>query len=106
MKTTTTARTGAIYLTQVETPLGPMVAGATDQGVCLLEFAGEEGIEEPSRRLQQLFQAPLSAGSSPYLETLAGELERYFAGRLREFSVPLVYPGTPFQRRVWDELRR
>jgi AraC family transcriptional regulator of adaptative response/methylated-DNA-[protein]-cysteine methyltransferase len=31
-------------------------------------------------------------------------LAGYFAGTLRYFSVPLVYPGTPFQRRVWEML--
>lgn len=32
------------------------------------------------------------------------ELNAYFAGARQAFSVPLVYPGTPFQRRVWEEL--
>src|SRR5262249_56091927 len=30
----------------------------------------------------------------------------YFAGELRLFSLPLVYPGSPFQVRVWNELLR
>lgn len=34
------------------------------------------------------------------------ELDAYFAGRLREFSVPLAPRGTAFQERVWQELRR
>jgi O-6-methylguanine DNA methyltransferase len=33
-------------------------------------------------------------------------VESYFAGDLRHFSIPLVAPGTEFQRTVWDELRR
>jgi methylated-DNA-[protein]-cysteine S-methyltransferase len=33
-------------------------------------------------------------------------LERYFAGTLREFALDLAPEGTPFQLRVWDELRR
>src|SRR5262249_37140826 len=39
-----------------------------------------------------------------HLDTLKRELESYFAGSLRRFSVPLVYPGTDFQRRVWSQL--
>jgi len=35
---------------------------------------------------------------------LQGELANYFARSLRAFSVPLVYPGTAFQRRVWEQL--
>lgn len=33
------------------------------------------------------------------------QLEGYFAGELRSFEIALDSAGTPFQRRVWDELR-
>ncbi len=33
-------------------------------------------------------------------------LTRYFSGELRQFKLPLAPDGTPFQRRVWDELTR
>jgi methylated-DNA-[protein]-cysteine S-methyltransferase len=32
------------------------------------------------------------------------QLEQYFAGKRREFSLPLVLDGTPFRRRVWQAL--
>lgn len=81
-----------------------MVAAATDEGLCLLEFARK--VEEQQARLRRFFAGPLVDGSHPHLATVQEELGRYFAGRLREFTVPLVYPGTPFQRRVWAELLR
>jgi methylated-DNA-[protein]-cysteine S-methyltransferase len=38
---------------------------------------------------------------------VVAELEAYFAGQLREFTLPLApAAGTPFQRRVWAALRR
>ncbi len=43
----------------------------------------------------------------PVMRQLVGELDRYFAGRPTTFSVPLdPQVGTPFQRRVWEELTR
>src|SRR6185436_11412222 len=48
--------------------------------------------------------APVVPGSNEHLEQLHGELARYFAGSSRSFSVPLTYPGTPFQRQVWEQL--
>lgn len=32
------------------------------------------------------------------------QLEEYFAGRRRDFDLPLCLDGTPFQRRVWKVL--
>lgn len=93
-----------IYCTTLETPLGPMVAAATGQGLCLLEFAPEAG--EPLARLRRFFSGPMVESLHPHLETVREELARYFSGRLREFTVPLVYPGTPFQCLVWSELLR
>ncbi len=44
---------------------------------------------------------------TPMLVRAARELAEYFAGERRDFSVPrAVSVGTPFQRRVWEELRR
>ncbi len=39
------------------------------------------------------------------LQQTHGRLEDYFRGRLTEFSVPLLTPGTAFQRLVWSQLR-
>jgi methylated-DNA-[protein]-cysteine S-methyltransferase len=41
---------------------------------------------------------------SPVLREAVRQLELYFAGRLREFDLPLQMEGTPFQRRVWNAL--
>jgi methylated-DNA-[protein]-cysteine S-methyltransferase len=40
------------------------------------------------------------------LTGICRELDQYFAGRLKAFSTPVAFRGTPFQNRVWRELRR
>jgi methylated-DNA-[protein]-cysteine S-methyltransferase len=40
------------------------------------------------------------------LLNLRRELDAYFAGRLRRFSVALEPQGTPFQKKVWAALAR
>ncbi|PWU06861.1 MAG: XRE family transcriptional regulator [Terriglobia bacterium] len=90
----------------METPIGPMIAGATDQGVCLLEFTERRMLEAQFATLRRRFDLPIFPGESSHLEQLRAELAEYFAGRLREFGVPLVYPGTPFETQVWTELRQ
>jgi AraC family transcriptional regulator of adaptative response/methylated-DNA-[protein]-cysteine methyltransferase len=83
-----------------------MIAAATDDGVCLLEFADRRMLPTQIARLQKLLNAKFAPGRNPHLVRLETELERYFAGALREFTVPLVVPGTEFQRAVWEALQR
>ena len=40
----------------------------------------------------------------PALDVAIRELEEYFAGRRREFTLPLDLRGTPFQLAVWNGL--
>jgi AraC family transcriptional regulator of adaptative response/methylated-DNA-[protein]-cysteine methyltransferase len=95
-----------IFVTWVESPLGPLVAGATQEGVCLLEFTDRRMIEAQFTTLRRRFDHAIVPGTCAHLEKLKEELAGYFAGTLTEFRVPLVYPGSPFQRKVWDGLLR
>lgn len=95
-----------VVTTAVETPFGPMIAGATDDGICLLEFSDRRMLEAQLKRLGSLLRQPMIPGEHRYLAQLQEELSSYFAGALQTFTVPLVYRGTPFEERVWRELVR
>jgi AraC family transcriptional regulator of adaptative response/methylated-DNA-[protein]-cysteine methyltransferase len=90
----------------IESPLGPLVAGATPEGVCLLEYTERRMLETQFATLRKQMACPLVPGDNEHLTRLKDELARYFAGQLTTFTVSLVYPGTPFQQRVWQELLR
>jgi O-6-methylguanine DNA methyltransferase len=104
---TTRRRSGAraIVTTLVDTPLGPMLAGATDDGVCLAEFADRRMLPAQLATLRRRLDRPIVAGGHPHLDRLRTELGEYFAGARRAFDLPLVAPGSPFQQRTWAELR-
>jgi AraC family transcriptional regulator, regulatory protein of adaptative response / methylated-DNA-[protein]-cysteine methyltransferase len=93
-----------VLLAWIRSPLGPLVAGATADGICLLEFTDRRMLEAQFAAVRQRFGVPVVPGSNEHLTKLESEIESYFAGSLRGFSVPLIYPGTPFQRRVWEQL--
>jgi AraC family transcriptional regulator of adaptative response/methylated-DNA-[protein]-cysteine methyltransferase len=95
-----------ILTTAIETPLGPLIAGATDEGLCLLEFSDRRMLEAQVSRLQSLLKQPLVPGEHPHLAHARDELQRYFDGTLDAFTVPLVFRGTPFEERVWRALTR
>lgn len=94
-----------VHLTRVLTPLGPMLMGAADAGVCLLEFTDRRMLETQLRRLIQRLNCVYVPGSNEIGKRLEAELTEYFAGTLRRFRTPLLTPGTEFQRRVWAALR-
>jgi AraC family transcriptional regulator of adaptative response/methylated-DNA-[protein]-cysteine methyltransferase len=95
-----------IVVSWLESPLGPLIAAANDRGICLLEFTDRRMLETQFGTLKKLFACAIVPGDNTHLNQLRKELEKYFAGDLKQFSVPLVYPGTPFQERVWNELLR
>jgi O-6-methylguanine DNA methyltransferase len=94
-----------VITTVLDSPVGPLTAGATDEGICLLEFAGRR-TDVQSGVLSRLFESDVVDGKHRYLDRLAKELTEYFAGRRRQFAVPLAVRGTPFQEKVWRELLR
>jgi AraC family transcriptional regulator, regulatory protein of adaptative response / methylated-DNA-[protein]-cysteine methyltransferase len=93
-----------VRLAWIETPLGPMVAGATSEGICLLEFSDRRMLEAQFDRIRRRFAIPMVPGENDHLQKLRAELVEYFAGKRRDFTLPLVYPGTEFEQRVWSQL--
>ena len=88
-----------------DSPLGPMVAVASEQGLCLLEFGDRRMLESEFTDLQKRLDAVLLPGVNAFTKAAAQQIGEYFAGTRREFTLPLHAPGTAFQQRVWQALR-
>jgi methylated-DNA-[protein]-cysteine S-methyltransferase len=93
------------YTTTLESPCGPLLCVVDEAGaVVRIEFGkgrDSQKITEKMRRhgIEVIEDPARTAG-------LSRQLEEYFAGERREFDLPLAPEGTPFERSVWDELRR
>jgi len=94
-----------VYLDRLLTPLGPMISGATDSAVVLLEFVDRPMLPTQLERIQKRFSCVFVPEKNDLLVRLATELDAYFNGKLKDFTVPLDYPGTVFQGKVWTALR-
>jgi len=94
-----------VRVARIPTPLGPMLAGATEDGLCLLEFVDRRMLETQLARLRRLLDVEILPGRSEHHTAVSEQLSEYFDGRRRAFDVPLLTPGTPFQQRVWEGLR-
>lgn len=95
-----------IDLTRIETPLGTMVACATNSGICLLEFSDRRMLETQFKRLSKYYNAVIVPGHNAHFSQLENELHEYFEGNRVDFDVKLDIKGTPFQELVWNELTK
>jgi len=96
--------TDSIVYRDITSPLGDMIAGATENGVCFLEWHDRGGVERIKQRVEKRYRMPLAPGNNSHLDKLQEEVTRYFDGKLKQFSVALDIKGTPFERSTWDRL--
>jgi O-6-methylguanine DNA methyltransferase len=93
-----------IVLGRAETSIGAFGAVLTARGLACLTFPSDslDGCEAWVRG-----RAPEAhvIRDHPALAVLSAQLNAYFEGSLREFSVPLDLRGTPFQMKAWQALR-
>jgi AraC family transcriptional regulator of adaptative response/methylated-DNA-[protein]-cysteine methyltransferase len=94
------------WLADVDTPIGEMIAGATDAHLVVLEFARRRTLDAQLERLTRTTGFTLERGDSRIVRDLRRELAEYFRGERKEFTLPIDARGTPFQMRVWAALRR
>ncbi len=77
----------------LDTPIGRLRLVSTGSRLAAIEF--EHHHSEPGADNQ---------ATDAVLELAAAQLLEYFAGRRRQFELPLAAAGTAFQRQVWDAL--
>ena len=74
----------------LETPIGFVEIDCTDKGIRSLEFID--------------FKVNIKR-TPACLKECKDQLREYFEGKRKQFTVPLDLHGTPFQLKVWNELK-
>jgi AraC family transcriptional regulator of adaptative response/methylated-DNA-[protein]-cysteine methyltransferase len=98
-------RKNIINIIRLTSPIGPMFVCATKQGVCLVDFTDRRMLETEFEDLCKRRNAVILPGKNAHLEKVEIELEEYFSGKRKQFTVPLDTPGTDFQKSVWEVLK-
>jgi len=97
---TKTKKKNVINIMRIETPIGPMYAGGTGKGICMLDFTDRRMLETEFKELSNYLDAVILPGENKHFNLLKKELDEYFNGKLKSFTVPIDAPGTEFQKKV------
>ncbi len=84
------------HWTHIDSPVGPLLLAADEQGLRLIEFHASR---HPASRA-----ADWREGENEVMAMARTQLGEYFAGKRRGFDLPLAPRGTEFQRSVWNAL--
>lgn len=88
----------------IRTPLGWLLAAATERGMCSVRLGADPAGLESGLRAEFPFAA--LERDDTRLAAFSAALRRCAAGRPPGLAVPLDVPASRFRRRVWDALCR
>jgi len=89
----------------IDTPVGRLFVGASDQGLHLIKFLDQRDSEgDLIAELETAAGEPASRGGAA-IDQPVRQLREYFAGKRHEFDLTLAPKGTEFQLKVWEALR-
>ena len=95
---------GKIVYSNIQSPIGDMIAGTTDKGICFLEWHDRGGVERILNRVEKRYNKTPEQGVSKHLLKLQNELNSYFEGILTDFKTDIDVNGTKFENTVWNKL--
>lgn len=93
-----------IITQQYSSPCGDLLLGTYDGMLCICDWTKSARHDLSCRRLTRTLKTNMVEGSSPLLTETCQQLDAYFAGKLQEFTLPLMRIGTAFQKRVWSAI--
>ena len=93
-----------IITQRYESPCGTLMLGSFGDKLCLCDWQVEKRRDHVADRLLRTLDAEFEDGSTAVTDNAIIELDEYFAGKRREFDIPLLFAGTDFQNRVWNAL--
>lgn len=93
-----------IMTTLYHAPCATLLLGSYDGQLCMCDWLDGRHSTTIYRRLCRTLGTLFEEGPCDTNRMAAAQLDEYFAGRRRQFDLPLLLCGTLFQKTVWNEL--
>lgn len=90
-----------LYVTKIHTPIGVLQAIADEN---LLYYLGFDAMMQ--KKMEKKERCEIRNGMTSPILSIQNELQHYFTAGLKEFKTPLFVQGTPFQKKVWEGLKK
>lgn len=86
-----------LYYTEIDSSIGKLFLTSTENGMTGIYFCKED-VPNKVRDIME------EGSEHPILRETVCQLMEYFNGKRQEFTVPLCFEGTDFQKDVWNKL--
>jgi len=87
-----------------KSPVGEIILGSYGTKLCMSDWQHRKMKAAIDARIQKGLKVEYVEQSSKAIEETIKQLDAYFAGNRRDFDLPLLMVGTPFQKSVWHAL--
>jgi len=88
----------------IKSEVGDLALTADEKGLTGLYFSGVWEKLADLGKVDKSAKNPTTAAITAILDQAEHELQAYFAGQLRDFTVPINLQGTAFRKQVWQAL--
>ena len=93
-----------ITIKHFKSPFGELILGAFDHKLCLCDWQYRKQRTAIDNRISKGLNAEFIVGESEVITETITQLNSYFKGELKQFTIPLLFVGTDFQKQVWKAL--
>ncbi len=90
----------------VQSPVGDILIIVNKDKLCLLEFVQRKNLRDNLINLSLKTDCPIVWSDNSLIKKIENALGKYFQGKENQFDLPIETNGTPFQKKVWQEIQK
>lgn len=93
-----------IYTTIYKSPFGELLLGEYEEQLCMVDWNHRSKRQQVDERIKSFFKAEYIDQLTPLHQQVITQLKEYADRKRTTFNLPLIFAGTAFQQKVWNEL--